>query len=93
MTTSNMATLMLHGTIVVLTLITGAIHSKGNTYWSKRGIRQGLGQYPGLDENPLFPFSTIIRMKEFKRKEMNAGYSKSEEVLYLHFLSVFIIFK
>jgi hypothetical protein len=85
MTTSNMVTLMLHGTLLVLTLITGAVQSKG--------IGQGLGQYPGWDENPLFPFSTIIRMKEFKRKEMTDEKSKSEEVLYIHFWPFFTIVK
>ena len=82
MTTSNMVTLMLHGTILVLTLITGAVHSMENTYWSNGRMRQELGQYQVQDENkrfdkeyretPVFQFSTIIQMKEFKRHKMTA---------------------
>jgi hypothetical protein len=82
MTTSNMPTLMLHGTILVLTLIKGTVHT---TYWSNGGLRQELRQYAGWDETPLFPFSTIIQMKEFKRQEFSAENSKSAEVLYLQF--------
>ena len=49
MSPTNMDTLMLHRTILILTLITGAVHS--NVYWSKRagGIRQGPGQYQGQE--------------------------------------------
>ena len=110
MTTSNMFTLMLHGTILVLTLITGAVHSKGNTHWSNGGIRKGLGQYQGQEvlkdieikpsihrednkrfnreyrEPRLFPFSTIVQMNEFKRNELSADDSKSNEVFFAHLL-------
>ena len=46
MTASKMAPLMLCRTILILTLITGAVFSRANIFWSKKAgiIRNGLGQ-------------------------------------------------
>ena len=101
MTASKMAPLMLYRTILVLTIITGAVHSRANIFWSKKagGIMKSLGQdeiKPSLhrEENkqfknreyPLLPFSTIVRSNVFKRNEMTKRKSKSEEILTLHLL-------
>ena len=69
MSPTNMDTLMLHRTILILTLITGAVHSKENTYWSKRagGIKQGPGQYQGQE----FSKETEAKIKPFLQMEEN----------------------
>ena len=115
MSPTNMDTLMLHRTILILALITGAVHSKANIYWSKGAgvIRQGPGQYQGqqfsketeakikpslqMEETKRFdietrdyPLSTIVRNKEFKRRETTVETtvekSKTKEIPTLHFL-------
>ena len=96
--------LMLYRTILVLTLITGAVHS--NIYWSKRAggigkvlsnrIQDKINQSLKKEENKRFnkehrenrlpAFSTTIRSKELEQNEMTIEKSRSEEILYLHFL-------
>ena len=91
-----MFSLMLLRIILVLTLITRAVNSGPNIYWSKRSGDHRPGEYQGNkvfagDENkpnqslqregnktfakqyrefPLFPFSTIVRSKMFRRNEV-----------------------
>lgn len=66
-----MSPLILHRTILLLTLIKGAVISKPNIYWSKRagGIGREPGQYQGEElsiqiEDIIKPF---LQMKENKR--------------------------
>ena len=55
--------LMLYRTILVLTLITGAVHSKANIYWSKRA--GGIGKV--LSNRIEDKIKQSLNMKENKR--------------------------
>ena len=58
-----MEPLMLYRTILVLTLITGAVHSKANIYWSKRA--GGIGKV--LSNRIEDKIKQSLKMEENKR--------------------------